>query len=91
VNINTNLKAESTYDAVVGKELVVVRQRTYRKGLKVLMLERGMNIEHITDYESAMKALEFEHAGNLPKNKNEHIQFKPEIIHTMKLLKMVGE
>jgi hypothetical protein len=30
------------------------------------MLERGMNVEHIKDYDSAMKApWEFEHAGKL--------------------------
>jgi hypothetical protein len=55
------------------------------------MLERGMNIEHIKDYESAMKApWELQHAGNLTEEQNVHIQFKLEI-PTMKLLKMVGQ
>jgi hypothetical protein len=38
------------------------------------MLERGMNIEHITDYESANESpWEFEHAGKLTEEqKNEH-------------------
>jgi hypothetical protein len=55
------------------------------------MLERGMNIEHIKDYESAMKApWELQHAGNLTEEQNVHIQFKLEI-PTTKLLKMVGQ
>jgi hypothetical protein len=53
-----------------------------------------MNIEHIKDYDSAMKApWEFERAGNLPraKKKKRHILYKLEIIHTMKQpKKMVG-
>jgi hypothetical protein len=56
------------------------------------MLERGMNIEHIKDYESAMKApWELQHAGNLTEEQNVHIQFKLETIPITKLLKMVGQ
>jgi choline dehydrogenase-like flavoprotein len=69
VNINTNLKEENTYDAIVigsGISGGWAAKELTEKGLKVLMLERGMNIEHVKDYESAMKApWEFEHAGKL--------------------------
>jgi choline dehydrogenase-like flavoprotein len=38
-----------------------------QKGLKVLMLERGRNFEHIKDYKSATKnPWEFEHRGAVP-------------------------
>ena len=69
MNINTNLKEENTYDAIVigsGISGGWAAKELTEKGMKVLMLERGMNIEHIKDYESAMKApWEFEHAGKL--------------------------
>jgi hypothetical protein len=37
------------------------------------MLERGMNVEHIKDYDSAMKVFwEFEHAGKLTQEQKTH-------------------
>ena len=67
MNINTNLKEQNTYDAIVigsGISGGWAAKELTEKGLRVLMLERGMNIEHITDYESAMKdPWEFKHAG----------------------------
>ncbi len=69
MNLNTNLKAENTYDAIVigsGISGGWAAKELTEKGLKVLMLERGMNIEHITGYENAMKSpWEFQHAGKL--------------------------
>lgn len=69
MNLNTNLKAENTYDAIVigsGISGGWAAKELTEKGLKVLMLERGMNIEHITDYENTMKnPWEFQHRGQL--------------------------
>ena len=66
MNINTNLKEQNTYDAIVigsGISGGWAAKELTEKGLRVLMLERGMNIEHVKDYESAMKSpWEFEHA-----------------------------
>lgn len=69
MNINTNLKAENTYDAIVvgsGISGGWAAKELTEKGLRVLMLERGENIEHIKDYDTAMKnPWEFTHAGRL--------------------------
>ncbi|MBB5638985.1 choline dehydrogenase-like flavoprotein [Pedobacter cryoconitis] len=69
MNINTNLKAENTYDAIVvgsGISGGWAAKELTEKGLRVLMLERGENIEHIKDYDTAMKnPWEFKHAGRL--------------------------
>lgn len=69
MNLNTNLKAENTYDAIVigsGISGGWAAKELTEKGLRVLMLERGMNIEHITGYETAMKnPWDFKHAGKL--------------------------
>ena len=59
--------AENKYDAIVvgsGISGGWAAKELTEKGLKVLMLERGRNIEHIKDYTSAAKApWEFPHAG----------------------------
>lgn len=69
INLNLKAKAANTYDAIVigsgisggwsAKELC-------EKGLKVLMLERGKQLEHIKDYTNAIKApWEVPHRGTL--------------------------
>ncbi|WP_410219879.1 GMC oxidoreductase [Pedobacter sp.] len=69
MNINTNLKAENTYDAIVvgsGISGGWAAKELTEKGLKVLLLERGMNIEHVKDYDAAMKnPWDIKHAGRL--------------------------
>ena len=59
--------AEQTYDAIVvgsGISGGWAAKELTEKGLKVLMLERGRNIEHIKDYVSANKeAWDFPHRG----------------------------
>jgi len=59
--------AENTYDAIVvgsGISGGWAAKELTEKGLKVLMLERGRNIEHIKDYVNANKdPWEFPHAG----------------------------
>jgi len=69
MNLNINLKAENTYDAIVvgsGISGGWAAKELTEKGLKVLLLERGMNIEHIKDYDGAMKnPWDVKHAGRL--------------------------
>ncbi|MEJ7737085.1 MAG: GMC family oxidoreductase [Chitinophagaceae bacterium] len=59
--------AENTYDAIVigsGISGGWAAKELTEKGLKVLMLERGRNIEHIKDYVNAQKgSWEFPHRG----------------------------
>ena len=59
--------ADNTYDAIVigsGISGGWAAKELTEKGLKVLMLERGRNIEHIKDYVNANKApWEFAHRG----------------------------
>ncbi len=59
----------NTYDAIVigsGISGGWAAKELTEKGLKVLMLERGQNIEHIKDYETATKdPWEFQHRGRL--------------------------
>lgn len=69
-NINIDSRKKNTYDAIVigsgisggwsAKELC-------GKGLKTLVLERGRDVQHVTDYPTAMKnPWEFEHRGQVP-------------------------
>ena len=59
----------NTYDAIVvgsGISGGWAAKELCEKGLKVLLLERGRNIEHVKDYDTAMKApWEFKHRGRL--------------------------
>jgi choline dehydrogenase-like flavoprotein len=62
--------AENVYDAIVvgsGISGGWAAKELCEKGLKVIMLERGKNIEHIKDYTQANKApWEFPHRGKAP-------------------------
>lgn len=66
-NLNTKAKDNNTYDAIVigsGISGGWAAKELTEKGLKVLMLERGRNYEHIKDYKTANKdPWEFEHRG----------------------------
>jgi choline dehydrogenase-like flavoprotein len=66
-NINNKATAQNTFDAIVvgsGISGGWAAKELTEKGLKVLMLERGRNIEHIKDYVTASKnPWEFEHHG----------------------------
>ena len=56
LNINNKATAQNTYDAIVvgsGISGGWAAKELTEKGLKVLMLERGRNFEHIKDYKSA--------------------------------------
>jgi len=62
--------ADNVYDAIVvgsGISGGWAAKELTEKGLKVLLLERGENIEHIKGYENANKApWEFPHRGQVP-------------------------
>src|SRR5882762_3865444 len=62
--------AENVYDAIVvgsGISGGWAAKELCEKGLKVIMLERGQNIEHIKDYTQTNKApWEFPHRGRAP-------------------------
>jgi len=68
MNVNTKAKIQNTYNAIVigsGISGGWAAKELTEKGLKVLMLERGRNYEHIKDYVTATKdPWEFEHRGN---------------------------
>ncbi|MCC9138944.1 GMC oxidoreductase [Pontibacter silvestris] len=69
MNINGKAKAQNTYDAIVigsGISGGWAAKELTEKGLKVLMLDRGKNVEHVKDYTNAMKhPWEFTHRGHL--------------------------
>ena len=76
-NLNIKATAGNTYDAIVvgsGISGGWAAKELTEKGLKVLLLERGRNIEHVKDYTTAMKdPWEFEHRGKLTeKQKADH-------------------
>lgn len=67
MNLNIDAESQNTYDAIVigsGISGGWAAKELTEKGLKVIMLERGRNIEHIKDYVNANKELwEFPHRG----------------------------
>lgn len=67
MNLNIDAQNQNTYDAIVigsGISGGWAAKELTEKGLKVLMLERGRNIEHIKDYKDATKERwEFPHRG----------------------------
>lgn len=69
MNLNIKATAQNTYDAIVvgsGISGGWAAMDLTKKGLKVLLLERGRNIEHVKDYTTAMKKpWEFKHRGKL--------------------------
>jgi len=71
LNINNKAVAQNTYDAIVigsGISGGWAAKELCEKGLKVLMLERGRNFEHIKDYKSAEKDIwELPHRGTVTK------------------------
>ena len=66
-NINSRAIDKNTYDAIVigsGISGGWAAKELTEKGLKVIMLERGRNIEHIKDYVNANKeAWDYPHRG----------------------------
>jgi choline dehydrogenase-like flavoprotein len=59
MNINLKHQKQNTYDAIVigsGMTGGIAAKELTEKGLKVLMIERGKEVKHIEDYDTAMKA-----------------------------------
>lgn len=67
-NLNTKSKTQNSFDAIVvgsGISGGWAAKELTEKGLKVLMLERGRNFEHIKDYSTANKdPWDFAHRGH---------------------------
>ena len=58
MNLNTKVKEENTYDAIVigsGISGGWAAKELCEKGLKTLVLEKGRDVKHITDYPTANK------------------------------------
>ncbi|HLK31032.1 MAG TPA: GMC family oxidoreductase [Puia sp.] len=83
LNINNKATAQNTFDAIVigsGISGGWAAKELTEKGLKVLMLERGRNFEHIKDYKTATKdPWEFPHHGRATQ---EQLKEKPIIART---------
>ncbi|MGZ8510681.1 MAG: GMC oxidoreductase [Chitinophagaceae bacterium] len=75
VNINNKAQEQNSFDAIVigsGISGGWAAKELCEKGLKVLMLERGKDLEHVKDYKSAGKNLwEFEHHGKTTREQKE--------------------
>lgn len=69
MNLNLQVNKTHTFDAIVvgsGMTGGMAAKELTERGLKVLMIERGREIKHIEDYETAMKApWDFEHRGKV--------------------------
>src|SRR5215217_3105929 len=67
LNVNSKVQSQNKFDAIVIRSGISggwAAKELTEKGLKVLMLERGRNFEHVKDYKSAGKdPWEFEHRG----------------------------
>jgi choline dehydrogenase-like flavoprotein len=69
--MNLNLKSDKahTFDAIVvgsGMTGGMAAKELTERGLQVLMIERGREVKHIEDYDTAMKGpWEFEHRGRV--------------------------
>ncbi|MCY7350468.1 MAG: GMC family oxidoreductase [Cytophagaceae bacterium] len=70
MNLNLKAAAQNTYDAIVigtGISGGWAMKELTQKGLKVLALERGRMVEHVTDYPTTMlKPWEIAHRGEMP-------------------------
>ncbi len=58
MNLNLKAKPQNTYDAIVigtGMSGGWAMKELTEKGLKVLALERGRDLKHVTDYDTAMQ------------------------------------
>src|SRR5574339_344731 len=76
LNINNKAVTQNTYDAIVvgsGISGGWAAKELCEKGLKTLVLERGRNVEHIKDYETATKApWQFSHRLIMPESVREN-------------------
>ncbi|SDL11611.1 Choline dehydrogenase [Catalinimonas alkaloidigena] len=79
MQVNGKAKEQNTYDAIVigsGISGGWAAKELTEKGLKVLMLERGHQLEHVKDYVTATKApWEFKHRGRITNEQRESHEF----------------
>ncbi|MCU0340745.1 MAG: GMC family oxidoreductase [Spirosomaceae bacterium] len=70
MNFNIDAKKQNTFDAIVigsGMSGGWAAKELCEKGLRTLVLERGRDVNHITDYPTAMKnPWDFDHHNRLP-------------------------
>ena len=70
LNVNNKAVTQNTYDAIVigsGISGGWAAKELTEKGLKVLMLERGPKLDHVTDYKTASNnPWDFPHRGRAP-------------------------
>jgi choline dehydrogenase-like flavoprotein len=75
MNVNGKAKENNTYDAIVvgsGISGGWAAKELTEKGLKVLMLERGRNVEHVKDYTTATKhPWEFNYRGRITQDQRD--------------------
>ncbi|MCE7040261.1 GMC family oxidoreductase [Dyadobacter sp. CY312] len=69
MNLNLNVAKTHTFDAIVvgsGMTGGMAAKELTKRGLQVLMIERGREVKHIEGYDTAMKSpWEFEHRGKV--------------------------
>lgn len=79
MNLNTKAAAKNTYDAIVigsGLSGGWAAKELTEKGLTVLMIERGHQLEHIKGYKTAMqKPWDFKHRGRITEAQKETHEF----------------
>ena len=77
MNINVKFEDQHTYDAIVigsGMTGGIAAKELTEKGLKVLIIERGKEVEHIKDYDTAFKApWEIQHRDKVPVHSAEEL------------------
>ena len=70
MNLNIDAQKNNTYDAIVvgsGMTGGMAAKELTERGLTVLMIERGQEVKHIEDYDTAMKEpWDFAHRGKVP-------------------------
>ena len=70
MNLNIDSPKNNTYDAIVvgsGMTGGMAAKELTERGLTVLMIERGQEVKHIEDYDTAMKEpWDFAHRGKVP-------------------------
>jgi choline dehydrogenase-like flavoprotein len=70
MNLNIEAKKKRTFDAIVvgsGMTGGMAAKELTEKGLNVLMIERGREVKHVQDYDTAGKdPWQFEHRGRVP-------------------------
>ncbi|HEX5555399.1 MAG TPA: GMC family oxidoreductase [Chitinophagaceae bacterium] len=79
MNLNTKATAQNTYDAIVigsGLSGGWAAKELTEKGLTVLMIERGHQLEHIKGYKTALeKPWEFQHRGRITEKQRKSHEF----------------